>query len=52
MLSSINTPDRQAEAFPVLNPTQIDRIRPYGKVRSVHAGEVLFEPVARTCPAS
>jgi thioredoxin reductase (NADPH) len=44
MLPSINTPDRQAEAFPVLTQAQIARIRPYGNVRSVLAGEVLFEP--------
>ena len=41
---SIITPDRQTEAFPVLTPTQIDRIRPYGTARTVHAGEILFEP--------
>lgn len=44
MLPTITTPDRQAEAFPVLTPAQIARIRPYGNVRTVHAGEVLFEP--------
>ena len=44
MLPTINTPDRQAEAFPVLTPAQIARIRPYGNVRPVQAGEVLFEP--------
>ncbi|MGC1784516.1 MAG: FAD-dependent oxidoreductase [Acidobacteriaceae bacterium] len=44
MLPTINTPDRQAEAFPVLTPAQIVRIRSYGNVRSVQAGEVLFEP--------
>jgi thioredoxin reductase (NADPH) len=44
MLPSINTPDRQTEAFPVLTPAQIARIRPYSKVRSVQTGEVLFEP--------
>jgi thioredoxin reductase (NADPH) len=44
MLPPIVTPDRQAQAFPVLTPAQIARIRPYGKVRSVQAGEVLFEP--------
>jgi thioredoxin reductase (NADPH) len=43
MPPSINTPDRQAEAFPVLTAAQIDRIRPYGTVRSVRAGEILFE---------
>ena len=44
MQPSINTPDRQAQAFPVLTPAQISRIRPYGTVRTVRAGEVLFEP--------
>lgn len=43
MLPSINTPDKQAEAFPVLTPAQIDRIRPYGTARTVRAGEILFE---------
>jgi hypothetical protein len=44
MLPTINTPDRQAEAFPVLTAAQIASLRPYGNVRSVQAGEVLFEP--------
>jgi thioredoxin reductase (NADPH) len=44
MLPSINTPDRQAQAFPVLTPAQIDRIRPLGTARTVRAGEILFEP--------
>ena len=44
MLPSISTPDRQAEAFPVLSPAQIDRIRPYGTARTVRAGEILFVP--------
>jgi thioredoxin reductase (NADPH) len=44
MLPSINAPDRQEEAFPVLTSAQIARIRPYGDVRSVQAGEVLFKP--------
>ena len=44
MLPTINTPDRQAEAFPVLTPAQIARLRPYGNIRSVQAAEVLFEP--------
>ncbi|HZZ37601.1 MAG TPA: FAD-dependent oxidoreductase [Acidobacteriaceae bacterium] len=43
MLPSINTPDRQAEAFPVLTPAQIARIRSHASVRSVQAGEILFE---------
>jgi len=44
MLPSIDTPDRQAQAFPILTPVQIARINPYGSVRPVHAGEILFEP--------
>jgi thioredoxin reductase (NADPH) len=44
MLPTINTPDPQAEAFPVLTLAQIARIQPYGNVRSVEAGEILFEP--------
>jgi len=44
MLPSLKVPDRQEEAFPVLTPAQVDRIRPHGTVRSVLAGEVLFEP--------
>lgn len=44
MLPSINVPDRQAQAFPILTQAQLDRARPYGKVRPVQAGEVLFEP--------
>ena len=43
MPPDMSTPERQAEAFPVLTPAQIDRIRPYGTVRAVHAGEILFE---------
>src|SRR5580692_2048871 len=39
----MDSPERQAEAFPLLTPSQIDRIRPYGKARTVRAGEILFE---------
>ena len=46
----INTPDRQAEAFPLLTPAQIDRIRPYGTLRTVRAGEILFEAGERAMP--
>jgi len=42
-LRSTNTPDPQAEAFPVLTSAQIDRIRPYGAARTVRVGEILFE---------
>ena len=52
MLPTINTPERQAEAFPVLTPAQIDRLRPYGDIRSVRAAEVLFEPGKSSMSAS
>jgi len=44
MSRSNNEPYRQAEAFPVLTPAQIARIRPHAIVRPVQLGEVLFEP--------
>jgi len=44
MPPSNSTPFRQEEAFPVLTPAQIARIRPHADVRSVLPGEVLFEP--------
>ena len=34
----------QEHAFPALTPLQIDRIRPFGKLRQVEAGKILFEP--------
>ena len=36
--------DARTQAFPVLTQAQIDRIRPFGRVRSVRHGEILFEP--------
>jgi len=33
-----------SEAFPLLTPTHIDRLRPYARKREVRAGDVLFEP--------
>ena len=32
-----------SEAFPLLTPAQIERLRPHGKLRHVEAGEVLFD---------
>jgi thioredoxin reductase (NADPH) len=37
-------PVNQEHAFPALTPSQIDRIRPYGKLRQMEVGEILFEP--------
>jgi hypothetical protein len=44
ILRSIDSPERQAEAFPILTLGQIDRIRPYGRVRAVRPGEILSKP--------
>jgi len=42
-IPSTSALDPQTQAFPKLTAEQIDRIRPYGKVRAVSAGEILFE---------
>ena len=44
MLPTTLTPDQRADAFSLLTQAQIDRIRPFGTVRTVQAGEILFEP--------
>jgi thioredoxin reductase (NADPH) len=36
--------DARTQAFPVLTATQIDRLRPSGRVRNVERGEILFQP--------
>jgi thioredoxin reductase (NADPH) len=38
------SPDIHGEAFPVLTAGQIDRIRPLARLRTVKAGDILFEP--------
>jgi thioredoxin reductase (NADPH) len=42
--------DARTQAFPVLTPAQIGRIRPGGKVRPVAKGEILFEPGDTSVP--
>ena len=48
MLSPVTLPASSAldltQIFPTLTTAQIDRIRPWGKVRHVTTGEILFEP--------
>lgn len=39
----ITSPDPVHQAFPKLTSAQLERIRPYGKLRQVPASEVLFE---------
>jgi thioredoxin reductase (NADPH) len=36
--------DARTQAFPILTPAQINRIRPGGKLRNVAKGDILFEP--------
>ena len=36
--------DARTQAFPVLTPAQISRVRSVGKLRKVEPGEILFEP--------
>jgi thioredoxin reductase (NADPH) len=36
--------DASTQAFPVLTPAQIGRVRPGGKLRKVEPGEILFQP--------
>ena len=50
MLPTINTPDRQAEAFPVLTPAQIARISAHGRRRPILPGEVLIEAGSENMP--
>ena len=39
-----SAPDPRTQVFPVLTEAQIDRIRPFGKVRRVERSELLFQP--------
>ena len=41
---SLSAPDPNTQAFPVLTPVQIDRIRPLGLIRGVQSGETLYQP--------
>lgn len=43
-LSASSSLDASTQMFPTLTAEQIDRIRPWAKVRHVQAGEVLFQP--------
>src|SRR5690242_453689 len=42
--------DAATQMFPTLTPAQIDRIRPFGHVRAVRPGDVLFEPAQTAVP--
>jgi len=44
MTSPPSALDAATQAFPALTPAQIDRIRPFGQLRQVEPGDVLFQP--------
>ncbi len=44
------TASRAEQIFPILTSTQIQRLVAHGRVRSVHAGDVLVEPGDREIP--
>jgi len=51
--TTISTPisiEPGSDAFPLLSAAQIDRLRPFGKVRLVRAGDILFEPGDNNVP--
>ena len=42
--------DAKTQAFPVLTPAQVDRVRAFGKVRKIEQGEILFQPDEMNVP--
>src|SRR5581483_9609877 len=42
--------DAKTQTFPILTKPQIDRLRPYGHVRHVEAGEIVFDIGATAVP--
>ena len=50
-LPTLNAPIADPETRPVLTSVEIDRARPYGRVRQAHLGEILYRPgeVGRPC---
>jgi thioredoxin reductase (NADPH) len=49
--STLSAPIADPETRPVLTSLEIDRARPYGRVRQAHLGEILYRPgeVGRPC---
>ena len=41
---NLSAADPNTQAFPVLTPAQIDRIRPLGHIRGVQSRETLYKP--------
>src|ERR1700743_2864738 len=50
-LPTLSTPIADLETRPVLTSVEIDRARPYGRVRQADLGEILYRPgeVGRPC---
>jgi thioredoxin reductase (NADPH) len=48
---NLSEPNTETEMWPVLTKVEIDRARPYGRVRQAELGEVLYRPgeVGRPC---
>src|SRR3954464_1436951 len=42
--------DAATQMFPTLTAAQIDRVRPFGHVRAVRGGDILFEPGQTSVP--
>jgi thioredoxin reductase (NADPH) len=42
-LLEVNLSARREDIFPTLTRAQLDRLRPFGRVRPMHAGEILME---------
>src|SRR5271166_5358176 len=49
-LPTLSALDARTQAFPVLTPAQIGRIRPSGRVRKVERGDILFQPGDEAVP--
>ena len=48
---TLSAPNAETETWPVLTKVEIDRARPYGRVRRAELGEILYRPgeVGRPC---
>src|SRR5258708_39380657 len=42
--SILGAPNPEAQTWPVLTDAEIDRVRPYGRVRQAELGEILYRP--------
>ncbi len=47
-LLEVNLSARREDIFPVLTRSQLDRLRAFGRVRTMEAGEILMEPTGST----